>query len=72
MKKVTSLVLIAFCVAAMSMAAMAGTKTMTITKTITKGVSTTEATKVVKVKKVKRVVKKVHVKTAPVTAVPAK
>ncbi len=55
MKKISCLVLIAFCVSAMSMAAMAGVKAPI------KGASM-EATKVVKVKRVKKVVKKVNVK----------
>jgi hypothetical protein len=60
MKKISCLVLIAFCVSAMSMAAMAGVKAPT------KGASM-EATKVVKVKRVvkKVTVKRVHVKVAP-------
>ncbi len=61
MKKISCLVLIAFCVSAMSMAAMAGVKAPI------KGASM-EATKVVKVKRVKKVVKKVTVKVAPKTA----
>ena len=58
MKKISCLILIAFCISAMSMAAMAGVKAPT------KGASM-EATKVVKVKRVKKVVKKVTVKVAP-------
>ena len=69
-KKISWLVMIAFCISAMSMAAMAGVKAPT------KGASTMEATKVVKVKKIKKVVKKVHVKAvtapAPVSAPAAK
>ena len=56
MKKISWLVMIAFCISAMSMAAMAGVKGPI------KG-STLEATKVVKVKKVikvKKTVKKTH------------